>query len=213
MKQPVWHVIVLAIVSFKLYFIYWAYKNWRDLCAFAEKASSQGEPGSGASVEAGQRGQAALPISLFEKILPAHLSSFKNASPHLRGLLCFVPYLNNYLFFTLALGIARLDPDKKSFAATHPYLSALAMVLLLSGLSMLSLLPELLHLPQAFYLLFFLFVIPLALVQNCLNRFWDSVEEPGLLTRHGFSLKELLSIILGGLYLGYVVSGFLLDRK
>jgi hypothetical protein len=31
LQQPAWHVVVLGVVTFGLYLVYWAYKNWRDL--------------------------------------------------------------------------------------------------------------------------------------------------------------------------------------
>ena len=132
------------------------------------------------------------------------MSSFKDASPHIRALVTMIPYVNNYMLFTLSLGVCKLFPDKKSFVATHPGLTSLLIVGTSFTLSYLALMPK------ALYFFFFLSVIPVAVVQQLVNKYWDSVEKPGLLVRHAFTLKELAIIILGALALAYVVLSMVL---
>ncbi|MBX9686065.1 MAG: hypothetical protein K2X27_05155 [Candidatus Obscuribacterales bacterium] len=211
LKQPAWHVMVLGIFTFKLYFIYWAYKNWRDLSNHLSKAHCR----TAGNTKSDTKGDTNSPSvaepasseTLLEKLLPEHLASFKDCSPFLRTVVILFPYLNNYLLFTLALGIARLVPDKNSLLSRHPYLCSFALVATWIAFSLSA------FLPNAYYLIFLLGVLPLALLQHWLNSYWDSVEENGLLTRHAFSFKELSSIIVGALALGYIVTSFFLGIK
>ncbi len=249
LKQPAWQVMVLTVLTFGLYFIYWCYKNWRDLSAQMgrcdlESHQNQGlagtkEPKMGAQESAlsssgtspvhetdhdrdaeplahnpdsnvlenvvKNKSERAESPGLIESLLPAHLSNFKNASPMIRSIFTMVPIVTHYMFYTLTLGIARIQPKKYSTVASHPVLCSLAIVFAWITLSCLSTL----HGPL--YLAFFLNVIPLAIVQHWLNRYWDSVEDAGLITRHGFTFKELLTVIVGALYFGFIVSGFLIN--
>lgn len=222
LKQPVWHVLVLGMLTFKIYLVYWVYKNWRDLAeqqakiAYAEKALTATESGiesssaekqnmeqSGNQVPTGSAQELPQHKSLLESISPKHLESFKDCSPHIRAVFWLIPYANDYLFFTLACGIARLQ-NGAGFVAKHPSIWALTMT------AASFLLSYLVFLKDAYYLLFLLSVIPAALVQHELNKYWDSVEKPGLLTRHGFSGKELVGLIAGALYIGFILCSFML---
>lgn len=144
---------------------------------------------------------------ILEKFLPEHLASFKDCSAILRAVVSLFPYINNYLYFTLLLGIARLHPNPNSLVSKHPYVCSFSLLAATVTLSMLA------FLPQAFYLLYLLSVIPMAIAQAWLNRYWDSAEEAGLLTRHGFSLKELVVIIAGALCMGYIVASFIMGAS
>lgn len=225
LKQPVWHVLVLGMLTFKIYLVYWAYKNWRDLSeqqakvAYATADAARGE--SIHTVDSVELKTADLKTvdsntsqtpaldetshkpSLVASLMPKHLESFRDCSPHIRALFWLFPYANDYLFFTLSSGIAKLQ-NKTSFLAKHPVIWAFALTVASFTLS------YLVFLKGAFYLLFLLSVLPAAVVQHSLNKYWDSVEKPGLLTRHGFSGKELVAIIAGALYMGYILCSFLL---
>lgn len=233
LKQPVWHVLVLGMLTFKIYLVYWVYKNWRDLAeqqtknAYAGKSLTTVEAlGVSSSTEKQNLAQTSdnkisdnnisdnigadgppqeltQNKSLLESISPKHLESFKDCSPHIRAVLWLIPYVNDYLFFTLACGIARLQ-NGTSFVAKHPISWALTMT------AASFLLSYLVFLKDAYYLLFLLSVVPAAFVQHELNKYWDSVEKPGLLTRHGFSGKELVGLIAGALYIGFILCSFLL---
>ncbi len=260
LKQPVWQVLVLSVVTFKIYFIYWCYKNWRDLSNQMKKAQlSTQSIGESLSADALSRtdneakdeeakekelkdkvavktgkasdlswadsdlvlktpGTAMLEANsktpetpfddddetqgLLESLLPTHLCSFKKVSPLLRTIFVVIPYINHYMFYTITLGIAKLQ--RNSIVASHPIPCSLALVTVYIALSCLC------FLPKAFYLMFLLSVIPVAIVQHWLNRYWDTVEKPGLLMRHGLTLKEILSIIAGALALGYLVSSYIM---
>lgn len=195
LKQPVWHVLVLSVLTFKLYLIYWCYKNWRDLAKQFAESNAEEKPAA----------------SWITKMGPAHLSSFKDSSPHLRGILTalfslqpFVPFLQDYLIFTLVYGVCKIYPDRDSFIARMPAVAAVTVVAVSGMLSYLALLNG------VSYLLFFLSVIPIIAVQHLINKYWETVEKSGLLVRHGFSLKELIVIILGALALGFIVVGMFL---
>ena len=218
LKQPVWHVLLLTVVTFKLYFIYWCYKNWRDLSRLidADKAQTAEGPFRGEAMprplhntQADTDKDATAELSkasnddLISKLLPDHLASFKDASPFLRAFGVMIPYLNAYLFFTLTLGIARLQ-SAKSFAGDHPIICSTLIVFAWITLSMLSVLPG------AYFFLFSLCAIPLAFVQHWVNKFIDTKEEKGLLMRHGFTGGEMVVVIVGALWFGYLVSAFIM---
>lgn len=207
LKQPIWHVLVLGVLTFKLYFIYWCYKNWRDLSRqlFPDERRNQEVPEE-SPIES-VLPDASSREDLFFKMSPLHLSEFKDCSPLLRSVVLLIPYLNNYMFFTLAFGVARLYPEPNSLVKKHPLFCSLVVVVTWSSLAYLSLLSG----PA--FLLFLLCVIPIAVVQLWLNKYWDSVEEPGLLTRHGFNGWELLAVIVGALGLGFIISGFMLGQN
>jgi hypothetical protein len=182
-------VVVLGVTTLTLYWVYWCYKNWRDLSKHL--ASQNADPQE-------TKLQPAL------KIAPGELADFKHVSPLLRMVGMLFPYINNYLFFTLVLGIAKIYPDKDSFIAKRPGLSAVSIAIVTFALS------NLVRLPDPFCMLFLLGVAPTAIAQHWLNRYWQSVEAPGLLVRHGFSLMELISIIVGALILGFIGAAFML---
>lgn len=201
LKQPAWHVLVLSMSTFKLYFIYWCYKNWRDLANHVTAKTAEH-----LTAKAADR-QEEKSLGLTESLSPKHLSTFENASPMLRTLGVLIPYVNNYLYLTLVMGIAKLYPSPATFIATKPFLTALLIVLLSIALDLLA------FLGGAWYLLFLLSAIPMALVQHWLNKYWDSIEPKGLLTRHGFSALELVAIIIGSLSMGFIVSSFMLGAN
>src|SRR5262245_58414969 len=41
LRQPVWHVVALSVLTCFAYVFYWFYKNWRDLQAFASCDSAE----------------------------------------------------------------------------------------------------------------------------------------------------------------------------
>ena len=190
LKQPPWHVFALGSATCKLYLAYWYYKSWKDLASHVDSTN------------------AALDLpekeSVFYRFSPGHLASFRQCSPLLRTVCSFIPYVNNYLFLTLALGIARLHPDKQALVARQPLVCAALLVFASITLSLLS------FLPGAWYLLFLLAVLPAAVAQHWLNNYWDTVEPEGLLYRTAFTLKELVVIVVGALFLGFIVAGFIM---
>lgn len=125
----------------------------------------------------------------------------------LRTLGVLIPYVNNYLYLTLALGIARLLPDASSWPSKHPLAAACFIVGASIAFDLLA------FLGGAWYLLSFISVIPLAIVQHWLNKYWDAREPKGLLTRHGFTAWEIGAIVTGSVLLGFIAVGFALNLK
>ncbi len=176
LQQPLWHVVVLAVLTCSAYLFYWFYKNWRDLSAQAGRAAGAG----------------------------CQLSRFENVSPLLRVIGLVVPVLNIYLAATQIKGIAELVPNSRSFPRRHPLL---ASALVVGGIIVLQLLSRL---PGPLFLLSFSACLPLACAQHWLNDYWRSVESPGLPVRYAFTIKEMVVIIAGSLWLGLVLAGFFL---
>lgn len=211
----------------KLYQIYWCYKTWRDysnwqnqqdLLARAQAlgvdshslAALNGKDLNDGSSSSNEDGNKTVPSELepegfFTALSPQHLASFKNASPFLRSVCLFIPYVSNYLFATILMGIAKKHPDKNSTVSKHPIFWAITLTILSYALSMLSMLDG------AWFLLHILSVIPMVIAQTWVNRFWDEQERgKNLIVRQAFSFKETIAIIAGALYLGFVVASFIL---
>lgn len=210
-RQPVWHVVTLGIFSFGIYLSYWFYKTWRDLRSRArELVEEQKEAASG-------------PISEEEGIL----KNYANSRPWLKSMIFFAPLILSpigytplrqgtdmflkfgwpvilvIMFASLFKDLASLIPNKDSWAKANPSQAgfALAMtILIFLGLC---------GAREGAYLLYLLVVIPVAIAQNWLNQYWESVEEKNLgqefAMRTAFSFKETLVIILGALWLGLVI--------
>jgi hypothetical protein len=186
-QQPVWHVVVLCILTCTGYFVYWFYKNWRDLAAEANLRLEE-EP---------------------------DLQQFKNISPMLRSIGLIAPmatiWLTPLLIYLMMMqfkGIAQLVPDRQAFPRKHPIVSA---SILMAALTMLVSLAGLLSGP--WMLVSFLVGVPLGFAQHWLNAYYNAVEPPGLIVRHAFSVKEIAAIIIGGMLLGLVVTGFFLKPQ
>lgn len=175
LRQPLWHVVVLTILTCSAYPFYWFYKNWRDLSAQA----SQLEDGSG-----------------------SQLARFRNISPLLRTIGLFVPVVNIYLALMQFKGIAALYPAEDSIQCRHPLFVASIALAAFIGLQYLALLKG------PLYLLSFSAAIPMAAVQYWLNAYWRSIEDPQLPVRYAFSVKELVAIVIGSLWLGLILASF-----
>lgn len=189
LKQPAWHVFTIGALTMGAYWFYWFYKNWRDLKKQAAKTVAPDCP-----IPEGDAKPDAVLI-------------FKDINPLLRMFGLFVPILHIYLYLTLVLGIANLNPAPNSLPRKHPLLvSGILLGMMIAALSCWKL-------EGPAYLLYLLASAPLALVQHWLNSYWDSVEPPGLLTRHAFTWKEMLAIILGSSLLGLIVAGFMIGPR
>lgn len=114
-----------------------------------------------------------------------------------------VPYVSDYLFFTLLLGIAQNNPERR--CARNPVLWALGMTLLGAVMAYLA------FLPGAWYFLFLLATIPSLFAQNEVNAYWDKVEQgENLIVRKAFSGKEIFATLAGALVVGFLISSFIL---
>lgn len=101
-QQPLWHVVVLSLLTCTAYCFYWFYKNWRDLSA---EAAAQ----------------------LREDSLK--LAKFHNISPLLRAIGLVVPVWNIYLVLMQLKGIAELYPRAESFPRRRPLVAATLVLL------------------------------------------------------------------------------------
>lgn len=185
LRQPVWHVLVLSILTCKLYLVYWYYKNLRDLATHLKEAEPTAEV----------RGVAHL--------LPANLSQFANCNVMLRTLCACIPHVQDYMFLTMTLGVARLQ-ERNGFEYKHAVTLAVAMGVFSFAASFMA------KLEGALFLLYLLSIVPFMYVQHMLNKYWDRNEPRGLLFRAGFTGGELAIVVVGALFLGFIVAGFIM---
>lgn len=181
-RQPTWHVFVLHILTLSAYSLIWYYKNVRDLHEYAKEAAS-GDANDW---------QEALPV----------IKRYEKTHPLLRSVGLIVPLLQLFLVGQLFKDCAELYPDSNSVMRRQPLLCGIALTAMIVGLFWLY------KLPGAFFLLFLLSAIPMAIGQFWLNAFWSSVEDDDLIVRHAFSAGELVSIICGSMILGLIVVSF-----
>ncbi|MBX9572917.1 MAG: DUF4234 domain-containing protein [Candidatus Obscuribacterales bacterium] len=217
-----WHVIVLSIVTLKIYFVYWCYKTWRDYSKhIAQKNSAKLDPetaalpateisnnetnGDAIGIESGFATPATKEMGFIEALSPKHLSSFENMSPHIRMICALAPYVQDYLFFTLLYGVAKRHPDPNNVIAKNAFLWSFFLTMFAFSVSLL------VFLPGIWYLLFLLSSIPTFWAQAVINEYWDNEERnQSLIVRQAFTGKEIFVTISGALVLGFLVSGILL---
>lgn len=171
-RQPLWHVVVLTILTCTAYLFYWFYKNWRDLSQQAAEDDIE--------------------------------NPFRNISPMLRTIGLMIPVLNIYMSLTQIKGIAEIHPDANAYPRRHPLVASGIIVGAIIGFQFL------VNLPGLFFLLSFLVGFPLAVAQNWLNAYWNSVEPGNLLVRHAFTVKEMVAIVAGSVVLGLIVAGMMI---
>jgi hypothetical protein len=100
--QPLWHVIVLNVMTMSAYSFVWFWKTWHILAAHAQT------------------------IDLDTPADPVILK-FRNISPALRGLGSLVPGLQLYLTSLLFTRVAELYPRKNSVVHKRPLLFGILM--------------------------------------------------------------------------------------
>lgn len=101
LQQPVWHVIVLGVLTFNLYIPYWVYKTFRDL---------KGRPREQSTAEIEQA------LSKYDRIPSALLS-----------VVALIPFLNLALFASIFKDLTQLIPHEENFARRNPVFAALAL--------------------------------------------------------------------------------------
>lgn len=116
-QQPLWHVVVLSILTCGAYPVYWFFKNWRDL---KSEATS-------------------------ERVANAKLEPFSDISPLLRTIGLAIPFFNIYMAVTQIKGIAELNPSEKSYSKQHPLIASGLVVGFLIGILFLYRLPGILY--------------------------------------------------------------------
>jgi hypothetical protein len=211
-QQPVWHVIVLGFFTWGfLYLPWWVFKTYRDLKRECEEVNGVEIDPSAAAAGIAPPVLAPVPARNTELVIAEDtretLRIFGRVNPGLRGIGTLVPFLNLYLMTTLTIGICSLVPDASSLPRRKPLLSTL---LILGGV--LAFLTTA-HLPGLWFIVSFLSMIPIAVLQHWLNQYWARVESPSLLVRHGFNVWEMLVIILGAGLTGLVVAGDMIGVK
>lgn len=106
--QPLWHVVVLNILTLSAYTIIWFWKTWRDLAQHANSIDMD---------------VPADPVVL----------KLRNISPIWRTLGALVPGLQIVLTSLLFTRIAQLYPDKTSYAYKHPIAVGILMTIVLDA--------------------------------------------------------------------------------
>jgi hypothetical protein len=182
-RQPVWHVIVLHILTLATYSPFWFAKNW-SLMIHAQKLAAGEE-------EADER--------LVAYTGGAELEGVKGRDPILLTLGMFVPLLNLFLAFQLFNQIARIEPDKNTYRAKHPRITAGLLLTAMFALYMLG------NLPSTLFLFCLTSFAPMAVAQHWLNQYWKQHEPKDALVRQAFSSLELCAVIFGSLLLGLIV--------
>jgi hypothetical protein len=183
LQQPIWHVIVLNVLTMFAYSFMWFYKNRQQLSISAKSRLESGEVISDETTAAG-------------------LNSLAKVSPLLWTVLLLLPVIQLVSATWFFNDVYRISPQ--------PWLGkryALPVAVLTTG-SMLGLLC-LGHLPGVLYLLFLTAAIPLAAVQYVINGYWKQAEPPGKIVRHAFNVWELLGLIVGSMILGLNIVHFM----
>lgn len=182
-RQPVWHVIVLHILTLAAYSPFWFAKNW-SLLIHAQKLAA---------------GEESADERLVAYNGSDELNGVKGKDPILLTIGMFVPLLNLFLAFQLFSQIALLDSNKASYRAQHPKITAGLLLLGMIALYGLG------KLPSTLFLLCLTSFIPMSIAQHWLNQYWKQHEPPDSLVRQAFSSLELCAVIFGSLLMGLIV--------
>lgn len=199
-RQPAWHVVILTFFTLNTYFFYWMFKTWRDLHAHAARLAAESAlKAAGQPVTAG--GATPAPVE------PPALGQFVEASALLRTICLFIPVLNMYWIYKLFAGVCRLNPRPASFVSQHPRLIGGS----LTAVALLILWQCGRH--DHYFLTSCLIGIPCAFIQHWLNAYWQSVEPQEAVMRRVFTIKELIVLFLGMLWLGFITFGLMMGVK
>lgn len=146
--QPVWHFVLLSILTFGLYDVYWYYKNWK------------------------------------------YLKSYKGLefSPVWRTVGLFIPIYNLILLYNFHKDYRDLVEEEGISRAIYP--GRIILVIMASFV--------LVRLPDPYWMLSFVSVIPLAMVQSVLNDLWDKVQ-PDKRRREALRVRQVMLIVIGAL--------------
>lgn len=194
--QPVWHVVALGILTCFAYPFYWFYKTWRDLAEAATESPPDARP------ELAPFRDISPMLRTTVLIVPFALAPFMGIDPFLQVLPLIFYAVNIYLILALVKSIADIYPGEASFVRRHPLAAAGIVLAAMIGCASLS------ALKGGFFLLSFLGIVPIAVVQHWLNGYWRAVEPDGLQVRQAFSIKECCAIVIGGALLGLTITSF-----
>ncbi|HEY9756392.1 MAG TPA: DUF4234 domain-containing protein [Oculatellaceae cyanobacterium] len=194
--QPIWHVIVLNVLTVGFYALVWFFKTARVLSNRANdllERPSESAPYLAPPKLAELTEQEINSLDLIKRVPPFFL---------MLGIL--LPIINFFLGFFFFKMIAELYPDRTSFIRAQPALIGLGLSVALVGSTWLA------RLPHLYFLLYCVGVcVPLCIGQHLLNCYWRQIElDDDLLVRHSFSTSELVMLILGIVLLGLIIAGF-----
>jgi hypothetical protein len=128
---------------------------------------------------------------------------FRKSKPILETFALLIPVLQIYITCRFFCDAATLRPDTNSFAHRKPIVTGIFLTIVMLGLLSLS---QIIQGP--FYLLYLLAAIPLAVVQNWINKYWQTVEPSNALVRQAFTPGEMVALILGSIFLGLTIVHF-----
>lgn len=210
-QQPVWHVLVLGFFTFNLYTAYWLFKTYSDLKREATEVLGPYEDAAASA--------AGISAAVLKPIPPRNpafhpdehtretLRTFWRVNPALRTVGMLIPIVQIYIAATLTLGLANLVPGANSFPRRKPIVATLLVAFGFFAALTLG------YLNHGYWMLASVAMIPVAVLQHWLNRYWDAVESADLMVRHGFNLWEMITIIIGASIIGLSIAGLMIGVK
>jgi hypothetical protein len=169
-RQLLGHVAILNVLALWGYTVIWFYKNWKQLHVFARDHYEK-NPEKYANLKGG-----AATWKYFSKMKP-WMQTF--------GLL--VPYYQVYIAFLFFYHVADIAPKNKMVPL---HLAIIFTSIMCIGFT--------LQTRSDFtFLLAGVAAIPIVIVQDYLNDFWQTVEPQEAVIRKRFTLEEWLFIVLG----------------
>ncbi len=183
--QPVWHVLVLTLLTAGWYVPFWFYKTCRDLARRASQSTDDSF-------------NFLTPLTISEA---AALRYVRRCYPILLALGTLVPYLRIFVSAFVFKTAAQLYPHTQSPVRKHPVLAALILAAVYATAMGTAL-------PGVMYFLYLLIVVPIAVVQHWLNKYWLSVEPDDVLVRQSFSATELVLLLFGIVLTGMLILHF-----
>jgi hypothetical protein len=187
--QPLWHVLILTLLTAGLYLPFWVYKNCRDL-SWRASASAEDSP------------EALKPLTIYEA---GALRYIKRCYPIFLAFGAFLPYVGAFISAFYFKTIAQLYPEVDSPIHRYPILFGIILTLAVYGAAALN------CLPGVAYLLYLSVVLPALLAQHWLNRYWRAVEPEGMFIRYSFSATELVLLMIGIMLTGMLILHFYFD--
>jgi len=184
--QPVWHVIVLNVLTVGVYLLVWFYVTAHHL---ARRYDGVENPDTGPLKPASPEETNSLELT---KRIPPICWAFGMPIP-------FINIILGIFFFKM---FAELYPDRTSFIHKQPMLMGSAITLAMIALMCLY------RLPENYYLFYVTACIPVAVAQHWLNKYCQSIEPDGLIVRQSFATGELIMLILGIGWLGLILARF-----
>ena len=203
--QPVWHVIVLNVLTVGFYGLVWFYKNARILSKRLKSGTVALDLGEETAPEP-EAPPGLVPVKLAKLTSQEAqtLELVKRTPPMFLTLGMALPVINFFLGIYFFKMLAELYPDKSSVVCKKPFVMGVFLALMTVGALCLS------RLHLLYFLLYCVAIsVPQSIAQHWLNAYWRSIElDDDVLVRHSFSTVELVMLILGIMLLGLIIAGF-----